>query len=156
DSPPEPDLSALTEFTVERHEPTRISQSRVAIGRNGKPQRHDLKGMTWSYDLTPKVAGDLVVPPPRVVVNGETLVGPSITLHVIAPRETPLAEFAVAVLRRGKYPLQPFTVTLKVFVKKLPEPYDGQDPLSAISVGHAPKLHVPWVDVPDGLKSEET
>ena len=47
---------------------------------------------------------------------------------------------------------QPFTVTLRVLIRELPEGYEKYDPLLVIEPPH---LTIPWQEVPDGLESNE-
>jgi hypothetical protein len=54
------------------------------------------------------------------------------------------------------YPMQRFTVTLAVAIRELPEPYQDQDPIEALTQlqRKPPQLRIPWIDsrqIPDGL-----
>ena len=48
------------------------------------------------------------------------------------------------------YPLQPFTVTLKIWIQALPSPYEARDPLAVQQ--DPPTLSIPWA-VPDLSKA---
>ncbi len=150
DSAPEPQLAGLEPFTVERFPPSSLNSSSIMVV-NGRMTRTSTRGTKWVYRLTPKTAGDFDLPGPHVTVDGKEIVGPTTTLHVLAPQPSPLADFDAAVERHGKFPMQPFVVTLRVFERKLPPPYQSRDPLGPTD---PPRLRVPWGDVPDGLAAE--
>lgn len=152
ENPPAPDLSRFSQFDVELLGRSQNSSS-FTVMINGRQVTQGSQGVIFNYLLTPREAGDLIIPEPTLQVDGTRLTGPSQRLHVIRPEKQDLVHFHLKVERNGRYPLQPFVVRLLIFVRKLPEPYSGEDPLAYLS--QPPELYVPWADVQDGLQAED-
>ncbi len=109
--------------------------------------------LTYEYKLVPEKSGRLVIPGPTVELpGGETLQGPKRTLRVIPPEKQDLVIGQIALDPPQVYPLQPFLVTLKLFVHVLPDEYRDQDPLRFLA-DQPPALEVPWVEEISGLRS---
>lgn len=58
--------------------------------------------------------------------------------------------------RNRVYPMQPFTVSLTLTIRALPEPFQDQNPLAVFDAGKVrpPRLRIPWVDpqqIPEGI-----
>ncbi|MFG0316082.1 MAG: hypothetical protein ACF8XB_02320, partial [Planctomycetota bacterium JB042] len=109
------------------------------------------RGIVHSYELTPLRAGALRIPAPTADADGEEVRGDPIDLVVVAPADQEFVKLHASVERSGTYPLQPFTVELRVFVRRLPPPYQDDDPLAYLDA--APRLRVPWVEPPDGVEA---
>ena len=148
-SPAAPDLAGFTDFDVESAGEQSLNSSRVTI-INGRVTRKESFGRSYRYLLTPKRAGTLVVPPPRVKVEGRVLVGQALSLTVTAPEVQDHVVLHVSVAPSSVYPLQPFEVVLRVFVKKLPAPYQDRDPTSVFKPS---QLEISWDELPDDLTS---
>jgi len=142
DADVEPDLSALEkDFAVEQGGTS--SQTQYV---NGQMSRQ----LVFNYRLTPARAGKLTVPPATITVKGKTLRTPSLTLHVVAPEKQDVVVVEVETDRASVYPLQEFTVTLRIRVHKLPGKNDDLDPVLYVN---PPLLRIPWVETPDGLET---
>ncbi|MFH0946746.1 MAG: BatD family protein [Planctomycetota bacterium] len=152
ESPRDPDLSRFNAFDVQFLGRSQNSSS-FTLMINGRRVSEGSSGVIFNYLLTPKEPGDLIVPSPVFEVDGKPLTGETHSLKVIRPKKQDLVLFHMRVERQGEYPLQPFTVNLLIFVKKLPAPYDSQDPLAYLQLPL--ELRVPWTDVPEGLLSED-
>ncbi len=150
--PKKPDLSAFTEFEVQPAGEQSLNSSRIAI-INGRVSQQESFGRAYNYRLTPRRSGTLTVPVPIVEVQGRSLKGRSLTLQVIAPEAQDLAVVDIRADKPSVYPLQPFTVEMRIFIHKLPEGYANLDP---VSVTEPPALQIPWVDVPEGLEADST
>ena len=108
----------------------RSLDSRQITNINGVIQLVIHRGREFHYRLTPKRTGQLMIPSPKLEVDGKTLTGTAERLVVLPPNAQDLAAVELAVDHPVVYPTQPFTVTLSVFVKQLPPPASDRDPLS--------------------------
>ncbi len=151
ESPSPPTLDGFDDFDVQVGNEQSLNSRQVTIinGRRSEVVRY---GRAYDFILTPKRAGELTIPAPTAVVDGETLQGDALTLRVIPPEKQDLAIINVQTDKASVYPMQRFTVTLTIAVKELPEPYAERDPLSVLR--RNPALSIPWVDddaLPKGL-----
>jgi hypothetical protein len=150
DDPGQPDMSAFTDFDVTFLGSQKRGFSSVSIV-NGRLTDNSFHGMSFRYELTPKRSGVLTVPPPLATVDGEVLKGRAQRLEVVTPKKQDLVFLSVSADRKQVYLLQPFTVTLSILVKALPEPYTDQSP---VSLRDFPALRIPWADEREGLQTE--
>ncbi len=128
------------------------NSSNFAMWVNGRRVSQSSWSFVYHWVLTPKRAGEIEIPAPELSAGGLTLRGQSLTLTVVEPEEQDLVIFDTRVERTGEYPLQPLTVVLRVFVKRLPGSHRDEDSLAYVS--EAPRLTIPWVDPPDGLAAQ--
>jgi oxygen tolerance protein BatD len=157
----EPDLRGLDDFSVVSLG-SRSSQSSNMTIINGQVRQTATRSTDFQYRLTPSKTGKLVIPAPVVKVDGQDLVGQEQVLEVLAPDEQDVVLMEITSDRSAVYPMQPFTVTLSVVVKGLPEPLSEGSPL-AVQSGRAgpPSLSIPWAPqgrtdrFPKGLIPEE-
>ncbi|MBI3271506.1 MAG: BatD family protein [Planctomycetes bacterium] len=150
ENPSAPDLSAFSDFVVEPAGDKSLNSRSVTIV-NGRVAESVRFGREFYFRLTPKAAGLLQVPPPLATIDGQVVKGRAFTLKVVPPQDQDLALLDLSTDREAVYPLQPFTLTLRILVKDLPDSHADRDPVSVQSA--PPALHVPWVDpVPDGLE----
>ena len=150
ENPPPPDLGAFTDFFVKflgSQDINSVSYSFI----NGRRSEFRRYGRIFRYRLTPKRAGTLTVPAPVAEVGGKEIRGRPLTLEVVAPEEQDLALLSVKADKEHVYLLQPFTVTLEILVKALPDPYGDTSPVSVQDP--PPALSIPWVDAPEGLEA---
>lgn len=147
EEPPKPVLPPVDGIAVEFKEERRFDRRSTQI-MNGRVETVRTFGRTFSYVLTASRAGDLEIPAPRVTVDGVVFEGTPTTLQVVPPRSQELVILHARVERTGRLPLQPFTVTLQIFVKNLPPPYTKRSPTSVMG---EPALNVPWAVAPEGL-----
>jgi hypothetical protein len=118
-------------------------------------KRVSIGGPRYEYVLTPQRSGEVTIPGPSVEVDGKIYRGQSLTLQVVAPNEQDLAVLEVTTSHSAVYPLQPFTLQLKIAIKGMPEPYTEEDPLRG--TGDIPVLMIPWADdesLPEGIKPD--
>lgn len=174
DNPSTPKLDGFDDFVVEFQGQRRIDLQQTE-NINGERRALVLRGHVFSYLLTPKRSGELTVPAPTCEVNGKVLQGQSFKLHVVAPEEQDFAFLEILVDKTAVYPVQPFTVTLKIAVKGIPNPLDEEDPvalLASISRRSSfsmsifgersvppPALSIPWAEdhgLPAGLVPDRT
>lgn len=155
-----PDLAALGDvFTVEARGSRQFSSSSFRPV-NGRMTAEVDSRTEFHYLLTPKRAGRLPIPGPKVAAGGKTLEGNALTLIVVSPDSQDLAYLAIELVPAEVYPLQPFAIRLRVFVKRLPAEARGGDdadplgPLCRNSQPLAPMLKVPWADPPDGFTGD--
>jgi hypothetical protein len=150
--PKAPDLAAFVDLEVRPAGEQSLNSSTVQI-INGKIFREETFGRAYRYLLTPRKTGKLAIPAPRVEIGGKVHAGRALVLNVVAPEKQDVVYLQITAGKESVYPLQPFSVHLRIFVRKLPAPYRDQDP---VSVGAARKLDIPWVTVPADLEADET
>ena len=141
-----PELRGLDDFSVASLGTQSLQSSSMTIIINGRTQRQTSSQSTvFRYLLTPSKTGKLTIPAPTVKVDGQTLVGQEQILEVVAPDEQDVVAMKITSDQPAVYPMQPFTVTLTVLVKGLPEPLSERSPL-AVRLGRAgpPSLSIPW------------
>ena len=153
-NPSAPDLAGFHAFHIESLGSRSLNSSQITI-INGRRSEVIRRGQQYSYRLTPLNSGTLTIPAPRASVDGETLTGREIEVRVVAPeiQDTVLLDYSAD--RSTVYPTQPFTVTLVIAVKELPDSVNGRDPLTVQP--QPPTLSVPWLDdgqLPEGLRSQ--
>jgi hypothetical protein len=153
EDPPPPRLEGIEEnFSVESAGQQSLNSSQTFI-INGRRTHIRKFGKEYRYKLIPRKTGFLGIPAPLAEVDGQILKGNSLTLKVVGPQDQDIAILEITSQPRSLYPLKPFVVTLKVWVKELPEPHTDQSPLSVQR--DAPLLTIPWVDnLPEGLQAE--
>ncbi|MGO8744384.1 MAG: BatD family protein [Thermoguttaceae bacterium] len=155
ENPKTPELGNMADFDV-AFQGQRSLDSRQITNINGVIQLVIHRGREFHYRLTPKRTGQLMIPSPKLEVDGKTLTGTAERLVVLPPNAQDLAAVELAVDHPVVYPTQPFTVTLSVFVKQLPPPASDRDPLSVQRT--PPVLRIPWLtdqDLPGGLSPKE-
>ena len=140
----EPELSGLDDFSVVSLG-SRSSQSSNMTIINGQVRQTVTQSTTFQYRLTPAKTGKLIIPAPVVKVGGQVLVGQEQVLEVVPPESQDVVFMEITSDRSTVYPMQPFTVTLSVTVKGLPEQFSEQSPLAVrFSRAGPPDLSIPW------------
>ena len=173
-----PDTSAWTDFHVQllgkRTEQWGGGRSTIII--NGQTIKDERSAVTYSirfdYALIPKRAGSLLIPLPKVTLNGKVLppqsiavdegerqitADHSIAVQVLGPEEQDIVFMSLETNRNRLYPLQPLEITLIVQIKGLPDRYAGVDPLSLPrQPWQPPQLQIPWADEdPKGFQADQ-
>ncbi|MDR3234846.1 MAG: BatD family protein [Planctomycetaceae bacterium] len=172
----QPDISALTDFTVEAL-PKQQEQSGGVMQKiviNGKVIKDETSGKEYRvhfcFVLTPKKTGSLVIPLPRIIPAGgnalqpaefvvrigETKMQPdgSVPIQVVIPeKQNDDVLLEITANRTKLYPQQPLELTLTVLIKALPGRFGNRNPLELIN--KPPVLQVPWMasdaQLPKGL-----
>ncbi|WP_397569813.1 BatD family protein [Schlesneria sp. T3-172] len=153
ESPPRPDLSGFEElFDVAAKGDSSRNQSSITI-INGKVSQQNILSHVFLYRLTPRIAGELTIPPAKVSIEGKTYSSEEVPLKVIAAEEQDLVLMEMKVNPSQVYPTQPFTVTLRVLVQPVPN-NPKLDPLTPLTQ-RPPHLQVNWVDPPSGLTASD-
>ncbi len=128
----------------------RPSRRASIVTVNGRTQRSEEISYALMYELRPRRAGDLRVPPLVLRTGGEELRTPERVLRVIGPRKTRFASLALSYSPRRVYVEQPFDLILRVTVQRAQMPggwYEGDPWLS----GRPPQLRIPWFGGLDGF-----
>lgn len=152
-NPKPPDMSAVKrdfEVTVAGDQ-SRNQSSTFII--NGRVTQQNVFSHIYQFQLTPKKAGKLAIPPVTATVDGETLTSSPVAIHVIEPEEQDLVIAEIETSHAKVYPTQPFTVTLRILVQPLPKD-SSRDPLSPLR-RQPPHVQVNWAEVPAGLSTEK-
>ena len=148
-----PDTSAWTDFDIQARRP-QVGQS-VMIGNGRTTTEHQIQ---FSYILTPKRAGSLTIPLPKVTLHGQTLLphsvsiggrrqsvpNTSIAVRVSNPDDQDIVFLSIETNRSRLYPLQLLEVTLVIQIKGLPGRYADTAPLALLQ--QPPQLQIPWAD----------
>jgi hypothetical protein len=157
ENPSPPELNGFDDFDVESLGQRSLDSTRVTV-INDRMTQIVRRGREYRYRLTPRKTGTLKIPAAIATVEGKVLVGPEHSLGVVPAEEQDAASLEIRCDRREVYPMQPFTVTLSVAVKGIPEPHAGRDPVSVQREMRRtpPILRIPWMEgtkpgVPDGL-----
>lgn len=175
-----PDLSAFADFDVKiLPKQTQLrggSSFRVVINNRevrdeSTPPTH---AVVFTYILTPRRSGSLVVPLPKIESGGRALlpttvkigdrsvpgsqISGAIPVSVQAPEEQDTIRMEITVDRDRLYPLQPLTVTLTLWIKELPGQRFPANPFF-LPDGMPPQLTIPWLQsdetLPKGLTPKE-
>ncbi len=155
ESPPQPDLSAFADFTVEARGSESVNSQSFEI-RGGRTSRVAKFGMQHHFRLTPHRAGALTVPAPWIELDGKKLTGKALELRVLPPSAQQIVRLFVEVAPAEVYPQRPVQVRLRVVIKAVREGRTLRDPvelLGLLSPPEPPQLHVPWVELPSGLEA---
>lgn len=128
-NPPQPDMSAFqADFAVRSLGSHDQSSSQVTV-INGRITRVEQLARTFRYELTPKRAGLLKVPPATVEADGKTYQSQEFELRVKEPEDQDLVKMTVTAEPETVYPTQSFDVVLSVAVKAIPEPDEDRQPV---------------------------
>jgi hypothetical protein len=153
ENPPAPEIRGLEDCDVAFLGQQSLDSHQVTV-INGVMSRVDHHGREFHYRLTPRKAGDFILPAPVVTVGGKTLSGDRLRLVVLPPSAQDLVAVELSADRAAVYPTQPLVVTISVFVKALPAPLSDRDPLSVQDP--RPALRIPWLtDLPAGLSAKD-
>jgi hypothetical protein len=153
ENPSPPDISPLQEqFKVVPNGDQSRNQSTTLIV-NGRVSEETVLSHVYLYRLTPKVAGDLTIHSVKATIDGTELPSRPLTLRVLDAEVQDLVIAEIKTDRQTIYPTQPFTVSLKVLIRPLPE--GDESPLLPLR-RQPPQLQISWVDIPSGLTSGGT
>lgn len=158
EKPAPPELKGLDDFEVLSRGEVSLNSSQISLSFNGRRVEIKRSGRQYNYQLTPRKAGLLRIPAPIVRVDGRVLQGREVTLKVRAVSDQDVAILEVSLDRPVVRPMQPFTVTLSVFVKGVP----GKDHVNPVTVqgeSSVPSLRIPWATddrLPKGIVPRTT
>jgi hypothetical protein len=152
-NPAAPDLGALRQDfdVVATGDESRDQSSTLII--NGRVSQEHIFGHVYRFRLTPKRTGVLAIPGPSITVDGKTVSGRSLSLNVTAPEPQDLVVGEITLDHPRVYPTQPFELTLRVFVRPLPDSASN-DPLGPLR-RRPPHIEANWVDLPSGLSGDD-
>ncbi len=148
-----PDLSGLRDCTA-----TFVDSVRKNIEQrnyiNGRHTVIRFNGRVFTYRVTPTRAGRIRIGPIAVAQDGRTasLPGPELDVLPVEPQDRVLIH--VQSSRRDVVVEEPFEVTVRLLVRRLPAPYAGEDPIDTRS---PPVLSIPFVGghPPAGLEGPD-
>jgi tetratricopeptide (TPR) repeat protein len=144
-----PDIGDLEDFDVQYVGPSRESRSYRTLSR-----KVEIEIVKHHYRLIPRKAGVLEIPAPTLEAGGVKLTGKALRLTVKKPEEQDLVFLELGATKTRVFRQQPFTVTLDILVRALPEPYQENSPFKVQE--DRPNLNLPWVNAPAGLESVDT
>ncbi|MBN2476267.1 MAG: BatD family protein [Pirellulales bacterium] len=152
ENPSPPELAGFDDFEVTPAGERSLDSRQVFI-INGRRTETIRRGRAYDYQLTPRKAGLLQIPAPIARIGGQVLRGRQLSLEVIAPEDQDVVRLEITSDRPSVYPMQPFTVTLTIFVKELPGAASQQEPVAVQRT--PPAVTIPWGNdesLPDGLE----
>lgn len=152
-APETPDLSAIRNCRIEFLGSQDISHQSIIIV-NGQMRREGFTGRSFHYKVTPAAAGDLVLGPVAVTMDGATVSTPGPTVTVTGITRQDMVDISVTPSREAVLVDEPFDIRLAVRIRKLKNPYAQTDPLF---VQDPPNLNLPFLagGLPDGLKGPD-
>jgi len=117
DSPGEPDLTPLVDFTVEPRGGQQNSSESVSIV-NGRMSRVSHHGYVFNYGLTPKRAGRLVIPSLAVVIDKQTYRTQPVRIQVKQPEESDDFKLRLTLGKERAYAGEPVPITVTWYIGK--------------------------------------
>ena len=150
EAPPEPVVHASDQldfrFIGQEDRSTHTIELRGGAFQERKTLRH-----AFRYVITPKESGQVTLPGATLTHQGKAYRTNQPTLTVIAPEKQDRVILEIDV-GRGTYSIEePFDVTLRIWVQKLPEPWDERDPFID---RQWPRLEIPWMADLEGFQSD--
>lgn len=115
DSPAEPDLSGLQDFTVQPKGGGQNNRESITI-INGRVNRISEHGYVFQYLLTPKRDGMLTIPAIEIIAGGKTLLTQPVPIRVSKPLATDEFKLRLSLSATESYVGQPLILTLKWYV----------------------------------------
>lgn len=153
DDPAPPDVSAIEDCEIKllgSHSESRYT----AVFRNGKLTRQGYSGRLFAFEVTPRREGAVRIGPVFLDVDNERIShkGAVVKVQGIEDQDQVIIELETS--RDEAIIDEPFTITLRVQIKALPPPYNGQPPLLP---GNPPRLDAPYLNAPhaDGLEADD-
>ena len=117
ENPDEPDLSAITDFSVAFRGGQQNSSRSVTI-INGKVTQNVQEGYVFSYQLIPEKAGRLVIPSIAVHIDGLATHTNRILINVRKPEETVDFKLRLSLSKTRCYVGEPITLTVTWYIGK--------------------------------------
>ncbi|MBU0676291.1 MAG: BatD family protein [Proteobacteria bacterium] len=117
DNPARPDLSGLTDFTVQDMGGQQNSSQSITIV-NGKYTQISSRGYLFNYQLTAKRAGNLIIPAINAVAGGRTFSTGAITIKAREPEESDDFKLAISLPKDRAYVGEPLILTVTWYVGK--------------------------------------
>ena len=115
DSPVEPDLSGLQDFTVQPKGGGQNNRESITI-INGKVNRISEHGYIFQYQLTPKRDGMLTIPSVEIIAGGKTLLTQPVPIRVSKPLTTDEFKLMLSLSAAECYVGQSLVLTVKWYV----------------------------------------
>lgn len=154
EAPTAPSLDALNEtFQVESLGQSTQSQQSISVVGN-EISRVVNESTVFRFRLTPLQTGTLIIPALSVSVDGSEITSQEISIRVVEPAQQDIVLMELSSDRERVYPTQPFTVQLKIAVRKLPGDLSDRNPLS-VQQDDPVRLTASWLtdeSLPAGLE----
>ena len=117
ESPAEPDISHLTDFTV-RTLGGQSNSSTMVSNTNGTWQQITRHGYIFNYSLTPNKSGQLIIPAIHVVIDGKSYPTRPIAIFSREPEETAEFKLRMSLSQETCYVGEPVILTTTWYVGK--------------------------------------
>lgn len=137
----EPDLSRIENCRIKPLGSRNISNYSITIV-NGRLMKEGFTGRLASYEITPTAAGALRVGPVSLTVEGRTLTQPGPTVDVTDIEKQDLVLISVTSSRETVLVDEPFDVTLRILIRRLPGKHENTEPLF---IDNPPDLSAPYL-----------
>ncbi len=138
----DPDLSEIKDCRIEflgSRDQTMVSVTRI----NGKLRRVSETARFYMYRLIPESAGRFVAGPVSVPVNGQTIKKTGPVIQVTGIEKQDFVYIDISASRETALIVDPFMITMKIGIRKLPSPFSSTQPLIPRS---PPSLQIPFLD----------
>ncbi len=137
----EPDLSRIRNCRIKPLGSRNISNYSITIV-NGRLVKEGFTGRMASFEVTPTAAGALRVGPVSVTLEGRTLTEPGPVVTVTDIEKQDLVLISVDSSRETVLVDEPFEVTLRVLIRRLPGRFENTEPLFT---DNPPDLSAPYL-----------
>jgi hypothetical protein len=117
ESPAEPDISHLTDFTV-RTLGGQSNSSTMVSNTNGDWQKITRHGYIFNYSITPEKSGELTIPSIHIVIDGISYPTRPITIFSREPEETSEFKLRMSLSQDTCYVGEPIILTTTWYVGK--------------------------------------
>ncbi len=128
DNPEQPDMSHLTDFTVDFLGGRQNSSSSITI-INGKVSQDIRKGYFFTWQLTPKKTGRFIIPSIEVSADGQRVSTDPIVIRVSKPVETDDFKLRLNLSTNECYVGEPLILTVKWYIGKNVQDFSFNLPL---------------------------
>lgn len=147
------DLSAIANCSTKSLGSQDISNYSITI-INGVMKRQGFSGRVYFFEVTPSRAGDFRAGPVRITRRGETYTAAGASVAVTGVSQQDIVSIAVEASRATVLADEPFSITLRVLIRRLPGRYYEIDPLYP---NQPPTLTVPYLETApiEGLKEPD-
>ena len=142
ESPPDPDLSALKNCTVNSLGSHSQSYQQITI-INGIKTVTGFSGRIFTYQITPSTAGKFTAGPVTLNVKGELTSTPGPTIDVAGIEKQEWVHINISASRESVLVDEPFEITLSIAIKRLEGQYANVDPIDPTD---PPTLTVPFLN----------
>lgn len=124
----QPDMSGLKDFSVEYQGGSQNNRTSITL-INDKLTKNISRGYVFSYRLTPRQTGTLIIPALAVQADGQTTWTRPLSVNVLKPQETDDIKLRLSMSKDRCYEGEPITFTVTWYLKQDVRAFDLTIPL---------------------------